>query len=169
LSPGVGSIAETDASKIYINQNDTGVSSWTINWEAPTSNQGPVTFYLATNKGDGDGLQIGDEIYNSQHVVNPSVAGIYFNEYVNLDENIDMSFNPYQKTIDISYTLGKSSSIAYQLVDMNGRIVDFNSIGMLGIGKNEHSFNVSNNTNKGAYISTLFIDNHIFTRTLNIQ
>jgi hypothetical protein len=169
LSSGVGSNAIVDGSKIYITHSTSSLSAWTINWEAPDAYTGPVTFYLATNKANNNGTQSGDLIFNSQHVINSSIAGIYFNEYANLNENVNMMFNPSQRTINISYALGKASSITHQLVDLSGKVVAVNSIGMVGMGKNEHSIEISSNIKKGAYISTLFIDNHSFTRMLSIN
>lgn len=40
-----------------------GLGSWSIDWVAPSSNVGSITFYLATNATNSDGLSSGDNIY----------------------------------------------------------------------------------------------------------
>jgi hypothetical protein len=56
----------------YVQQTTAGAVSanadrreWTLEWVAPASDIGPVTFYLAGNAADGDGSTMSDMIYTS--------------------------------------------------------------------------------------------------------
>jgi hypothetical protein len=40
-----------------------GSNSWEVNWTAPSSGAGPVTFYAAGNAANNDGTNFGDSIY----------------------------------------------------------------------------------------------------------
>ncbi|MFN0108264.1 MAG: choice-of-anchor V domain-containing protein [Blastocatellia bacterium] len=48
-----------------------GGASWTINWTAPTTNVGRVTFYAAGNQADDNNNSSGDQILTAQAVSNP--------------------------------------------------------------------------------------------------
>jgi uncharacterized repeat protein (TIGR01451 family) len=52
---------EHTSSGTFINQQ--GGAQWTFNWTAPTTNVGPVTFYVAGNQANNDGNTSGDYIY----------------------------------------------------------------------------------------------------------
>ena len=50
-------------------RGQTGAASWTINWTAPATDIGPVTFYAAGNQADNNDNNTGDQIYTTQVVV----------------------------------------------------------------------------------------------------
>ena len=58
---------------------------WTMNWTAPATSAGPVTFYGAFNAANGNGSTGGDVIYLSSHTVQAAVTG------VNVTFRVDMS------------------------------------------------------------------------------
>jgi hypothetical protein len=47
-----------------------GASEWDINWTAPNSNVGPITFYVAGVSADDDMSDKGDYVYTIQRVLN---------------------------------------------------------------------------------------------------
>jgi len=55
-------------------QGQTGGASWTFPWVAPSTDVGPVTFYVATNMANGDGNQTGDFIFTQSKTV-PASSG----------------------------------------------------------------------------------------------
>jgi len=50
-------------------QGQTGGASWTFPWVAPSSDVGPVTFYVATNMANGDGTNQGDFIFTQSKTI----------------------------------------------------------------------------------------------------
>ena len=48
--------------------NTSATQVWNWTWEAPATEQGPITFYIATNKTNNNSNTNGDLIYLSQHV-----------------------------------------------------------------------------------------------------
>ncbi len=46
-----------------------GESDWTFNWEAPATDEGPITFYVAVNAANGNGNASGDEIFTESITV----------------------------------------------------------------------------------------------------
>lgn len=49
-----------------------GPVEWEMNWQAPASNVGPVTFYAAGNAANNDGFNTGDYIYSRSVTVPPA-------------------------------------------------------------------------------------------------
>jgi PKD repeat protein len=44
----------------------TGGRSWTFTWKAPSTNVGTITFYVAANAADGNGVESGDAIHTNK-------------------------------------------------------------------------------------------------------
>lgn len=65
-------------------QGTTGSTSWTVNWTAPNTSTGPVTFYVAGNAANGNSAPTGDRIYTSSLTVQPasSQPDVTGNSYV---------------------------------------------------------------------------------------
>jgi uncharacterized repeat protein (TIGR01451 family) len=75
--PGGGrQYIEHTASGTFINQQ--GGASWTFNWTAPSTNVGPVTFYVAGNQANNDANTSGDFIYFTFAQVQAAVASTDF-------------------------------------------------------------------------------------------
>lgn len=59
----------------FYNPDGAPCATWNIAWTPPDTDLGPVTFYVAGNAGNGDGLFSGDYIFvNSQTVSGPGAA-----------------------------------------------------------------------------------------------
>jgi hypothetical protein len=76
----------------YANHKSTSNSSstplWSWTWTAPATNVGNVTFYVSSNKANGNNNDNGDVIYLSQHVITaPSTAGIEENTFNSFGDN----------------------------------------------------------------------------------
>ena len=55
--------------------------SWSVDWTAPASGTGAITFYTALNATNSNGSTSGDQVYTStrsvsEHVVNPQIVGV---------------------------------------------------------------------------------------------
>ena len=69
FTAGTDSEIQTSSEKEYINHSSASVSSWTFDWTAPATDVGDVTFYLASNKANGDNSTSGDDIYLSELLI----------------------------------------------------------------------------------------------------
>lgn len=47
-----------------------GVSEWIVNWTAPSSSTGPITFYAGAVSGDDDMTDKGDHVYTNAMILN---------------------------------------------------------------------------------------------------
>ena len=50
----------------------TGVGEWTVNWKAPSSNVGPITFYASGVSANDDETDRGDYVHTKNIVIQPS-------------------------------------------------------------------------------------------------
>ncbi len=78
---------------------DAGTSNvspgWQINWQAPTTNVGPVTIYVAANAADNNNSNTGDFIYTESFTITPIVSSCCVASRGNVDndpnDNVDIS------------------------------------------------------------------------------
>lgn len=91
-------------------------NTWTMNWKAPESGTGPVTFYTAVNETNNDNSSNGDLIYVSSLTVDEFSVGIAEAE----EQKCGQVFpNPASNYINIEVPLHSEIKI----IDNHGRIV----------------------------------------------
>lgn len=82
LNAGAGSIIKTamiggNNRRNVVHQQDSGTGNgshtWTFTWQAPSTDQGDVTFYCAGNATNGNGATSGDHVYTFSQVVNAAI------------------------------------------------------------------------------------------------
>lgn len=66
---------QTSGGKTYVShRNASSTKTWNINWQAPATNVGAVSFYLVGNAANGNGGDSGDNIYSTSVVLNPATT-----------------------------------------------------------------------------------------------
>ena len=90
-----------------------GMKSWSMDWEAPNSGTGSVTFYGAFMEGNMDGSNLGDTYHSATLTINEGVINSTNNMY---SEN-PIIFNSITKKIEL---LDNSAISVYNL---NGKLV----------------------------------------------
>ena len=88
-----------------------GMKSWNMDWEAPNTGAGAVTFWGAFIEGNMNGVNSGDIYHSATLTVNEAVI----NSVNNLSEQNDFTFNTAKKTIE--------SNTIVSLHDPNGKLV----------------------------------------------
>ena len=88
-----------------------GMKSWNMDWEAPNTGTGAVTFWGAFIEGNMNGANSGDIYHSATLTVNEAVI----NSVNNLSEQNDFTFNTAKKTIE--------SNTIVSLHDANGKLV----------------------------------------------
>jgi len=160
--PGTGLVgAQTSSSggRFYATQtaasNSEGNVAWEWDWTAPATDEGAVTFYVASNKANGAGT-IGDEIYLSQHS---------FNSTLSLDEspvnNIQFKtgFNAKNNELMLSYISLIKEKVYVNIVDLSGKSVFTKHLGDSNIGENKQIVELNENFKSGTYIVHFFLGN----------
>jgi hypothetical protein len=100
----------------------TGFHTWTFNWTAPATGNGPVTFYGAFNITNNDGNNTGDSIVTSTIVVTEkTTTGI--KELKDISNLISVYPNPTTNNFFVSNSLNETENMTVNISDMNGKLV----------------------------------------------
>jgi hypothetical protein len=151
--------------RITHNFAGTALTSWTFNWNAPNTNVGDITFYLATNLANNNTGGDGDVIYASQHIIG-STASINENS-----PNFDLSVNYNSSTNSIALDINakEGGDVAINLVDMTGKSVQFEQLGKASAGENTFNVKLDKHLQKGIYIVNINVNNHFVTKKIYID
>ncbi|MBA2407761.1 MAG: T9SS type A sorting domain-containing protein [Chitinophagales bacterium] len=91
-------------------------NTWIVNWIAPATDIGAVTFYASGNAANGNSSATGDEIYTTSLTINMA-TGIEIIESGNpfMVESITHDY------LNVQYYSAGLNSVAFQLYDLNGK------------------------------------------------
>lgn len=143
----------------------TALNSWTFQWTAPATNVGTVTFYLATNltnNNSNDGA--GDVVYISQHTIG-STAGVVTNGQ---EISTEAAFNKNTNSIQLEINTAVAGEAAVNVVDLNGKSVQFEKLGSMESGKNETNVRLSNELPAGMYVVHVNVNNNYTSKKIYI-
>lgn len=146
--------------------NTSATQVWNWTWEAPVTEQGPITFYIATNKTNNNSNTNGDLIYLSQHV--------FFNDDANLNEstfeqNFSVGYAPEKDAVLISYATLSILPTSLNLVNLEGKSVFSKKLGATEVGNNQEWVSLPSNLPNGLYVVHFFIGNKAFSAPISIQ
>jgi hypothetical protein len=160
-----GNTSINGTTKKYANHtstsNTSATLSWNWTWTAPASGTGDVTFYVATNKTNNNGVTSGDAIYLSQHIISEESSTSF--EEISFNPTIIAGWDQFANELKISFDLNKAAIVGLNVIDLEGKSV-YNKPGVKGnIGKN--SLQIASNTLiPGVYVVNLFIDNKPYSK-----
>ena len=100
--------------------NTSATQTWNWTWQAPATEQGAVTFYVATNKANNNSNDNGDVIYLSQHAFFNDDASV---DEVTVDNNFSAGYAPDKGEIVISFSTLSIAPTSFNLVDLQGQSV----------------------------------------------
>ncbi|MDP4595621.1 MAG: Reeler domain-containing protein [Crocinitomicaceae bacterium] len=145
--------------------NTAATQVWNWTWEAPSTEQGPITFYVATNKANNNGNDNGDVIYLSQH--------IFFNDDASLEElavknNFTVGYAPEKEEIVISYSTLSVAPTSLNLVDLQGKSIWTKKMETSTVGDNKQTVSVPNYLPNGMYVVHFFIGNKSYSAPVSI-
>jgi hypothetical protein len=95
--------------------------TFSFSWTAPSSDIGDVTFYMACNAANANGVSSGDHIYSFSQVVTPGAVGV--SEQLDI-QNLEVYPNPFVNQIRLNYFLKQSGQMNIALFDVAGRQVE---------------------------------------------
>ena len=154
-------------SKKYITHKTAGtaLTSWSFAWTAPATNVGTVTFYLATNETNANGGSGGDVIRLTQFPIG-STASVNKNS----DKyEVNVGFNPATNGLQVVMESTITGEASINIVDLNGKSVQFEKLGDVAKGKNGYSIMLKNNLPAGTYIANIAVNNNFITKKFVIQ
>ena len=140
--------------------------SWLWTWNAPVTDMGPVTFYIASNIANGTGDASGDVIYLSQHVLG-SAAGLNDATYESI--NFSAGYASNENTVKINFNSLSVGNMFINLVSLNGKSVFTYDLGESVLGENSEHITLPINIKAGIYIVNFFVGNQAMSAKIMIQ
>lgn len=146
----------------------TGVNEWSFEWTAPATDEGPVTFYVATNKTNANGQNSGDAIYLSQFTFNSPGSSAFIPEYEKIASSLAINYNAAKAQIEIQFTAEEQEEVYASVHSVNGQEIYAEKLGYTYPGENQRSFSLRSN-NDEILIVQIFIGNKVFSKKLFVN
>ena len=159
------------ANKQYLTQRSAGTStsSWSFDWTAPSTDQGHVIFYVATNKTNSNNGSSGDLVRLSQHTFNSAGASSSLTLYEEIQNSLEMLFNQSQEILEISFTVQDTEELYLNLVNLQGQSVLAQKLGQSYPGDNQKTVKMPRSLPAGLYIANFFVGNKAYSQKIWIE
>jgi hypothetical protein len=155
----------------YLGHKSAGstVSSWSFDWTAPETAQGPVTFYVVTNRTNSNNGTSGDVIYLSQHTFNGEGGNsASLDSYGEIDQSLEIGYQPTSRQIVLSFTTDTNEKLSMNVIGVNGQSVMVRQLGESYPGENKREV-YADFTQTGIYVVHLFVGNKAYSRKIMVQ
>ena len=146
------------------NTNANMLWSWT--WNAPATEAGDVTFYIASNVANNNNLTSGDQIYLSQHVITSSL-GIEDKEVEAVNFNAGYAVEGHKVTVNFNSLV--AGDMYFNLVDLNGKSVYTKQMDKALIGENHEVIALPQELKNGMYVVNFFVGNKAMSGKIMVQ
>lgn len=155
-------------SRQYARQTvSSGITSWTINWTAPETDKGDLTFYFSFNKSNNANNSGGDIIYVGQYTISSAQFNTITN-YEKENEKVDIVYLPLTNSLQYSFHNLTESEVMIQLHDLSGKLIYNETKGVYNSGNHKESIELNQTLNSGIYIASIFINNNVYSRKISI-
>lgn len=156
-APG-GTETVTSGGKLRATHTNDTQTSWAFTWTAPATNVGTVTFYLATIDGQAGKIRL------SQHTIG-STAGV--KEQDKLSGSV--AYNPYSNAVVMNLNSMYADDLTVNIVDMNGKSVQFEKVGKASEGENSFTLRLNDNIKAGTYVAHIAVGNNFMTKQIQVS
>ncbi|MFM8596953.1 MAG: choice-of-anchor V domain-containing protein [Flavobacteriales bacterium] len=147
--------------------NTSATQTWNWTWVAPSTNEGNVTFYVATNKANNNGNDNGDVIYLSQHVFTAE-SGAQIEEIQSTNQ-FNAGFSAEKNAIYLTFDALTIEPTHLNVVDINGKSVFSKNMGLSNLGSNKVWVELTKQLKGGIYVVHFFVGNKAYSTKVLIQ
>lgn len=147
--------------------NTSATQTWNWTWVAPTTNEGNVTFYVATNKANNNGNDNGDIIYLSQHIFTAENGAQV--EELTTESTFSAGYSSAADGILLEFSSLSIEPTSVNVVDLNGKSVYSKNLGLSDVGLNKEWLFMPKQVKDGFYVVHFFIGNKPYSATVSIQ
>jgi hypothetical protein len=96
--------------------------TFTFTWDAPATDIGDITFYVAGLAANGNGNEVGDRVYSTSQVVT-SAGSVGLDEITNANDDVLIFPNPSESMLQFSTKNIPSLSNELTIIDSQGRCI----------------------------------------------
>ncbi len=93
-----------------------GQGQWWFKWQAPPTNEGPITFYAAAVAANNDGFDTGDTVYTSQTTIQQTATAI--NTISTNYAGLNIFPNPARGRVNVYYQTTAPSATTIRLTNL---------------------------------------------------
>ena len=146
--------------------SNAGNPSWDWEWQAPAVESGQVTFYVASNIANGNGIASGDAIYLSQHVIY-SVLGA--NEEMLDQHSFKAGYHQVTNTVHFHFNSMTVEPMFMKVVDISGKSVFSSHMGHSSIGANQDKVQLPKTIKNGMHVVQFFLGNKPMSSKIRVD
>ncbi|MBL7927819.1 MAG: T9SS type A sorting domain-containing protein [Bacteroidia bacterium] len=128
----------------------TGSKTFTVNWTAPATNEGNITFYMAGNATNSSNTSSGDFIYTASQIAIPNTASIH--DVPQLLTHVQVFPNPVSALLNVTTTTAEKTDLKIELFTIEGRFTELLFIGEKPAGKHPFTFDINGRYSAGLYL-----------------
>lgn len=144
-----------------------GSLGWTFDWMAPTTNEGDITFYLASLATNHNHSTSGDNTYTQTLTLSANTTDI--REIGQVEKSFVMYPNPATDMTQIRYALEDDAAVQISVSDMHGKTVKQLLSGRQAAGKHALAIDLTTgNYASGLYTINVSTDNSSFSKRLSV-
>lgn len=169
ITDGTNTQLKIGGARTYVTHTDDGnaITSWNFDWTAPINGEGDITFYLASNVSNNNGLTTGDEIHLNQLVIQEDVSSKIIEEdpIVAIDNSLKLINN--NNYITTNLTVKEANDVFITVLSLSGKIV-YSTYDIVNKGSNTLQPIDFNSFSSGIYIINYKIGNHLISRKILI-
>ncbi len=144
-----------------------GSLGWTFDWTAPATNEGDITFYLASLATNHNHSTSGDNTYTQTLTLTANTTDI--KEVGQVEKSFVMYPNPATDMAQIRYVLEGNADVQISISDMFGKTVTQLFSGQQSAGQHALAIDLSaGNYAAGLYTINVSTDNSSFSKHLSI-
>jgi hypothetical protein len=147
--------------------NGTSLSTWGFTWKAPSTSQGDVTFYLASNVTNNNNSSSGDQIYLSQHTY--SLEETNSTNFLNKTKSFSFIAFYYEKHLHLKFNSQFSGHGFVNVLNSFGQSVFYSNLGQINTNEEIRKILLPSNLNKGIYFVHVFVNNNSATRKIIVE
>jgi hypothetical protein len=136
--------------------------TFTFNWNAPATDVGAITFYVAGNCTNANNAVSGDFIYTASQLVNSPTTSVL--DLSSNKSNFKVYPNPATDNINVSYQLNESAEVSIKLISLTGELVYNQHLSHQTIGIKNHQIVLNNEIPKGIYFVEVLANSESFTQ-----
>lgn len=138
--------------------------TFSFTWNAPSTDIGSITFYVAGNAANGDAAKTGDFIYNTSQVITSPTTG---SEDLSVKKvGFTIYPNPTKELVNIDYTLNNNADVTVKIISLSGQVVLQQSWVNEPAGKHHQIINFNNEISAGVYFVEIEYDHQICSQKL---
>lgn len=143
-----------------------GYNEWTFDWVAPSTNEGDITFYYATNSTNNNNMSSGDAIFLNTFKIRPfSPSSI--NEFID-EHTANAYYNSQTNQIILNYNLKADKKVSVKVIDNTGREVFKQSSRNKAMGQQKDELSL-NDLSNGIYYVNITVGNRSISKKVLIN